>query len=162
MFKNRPNQCVYISRSVAVVGAVFLLCKDKMYILITRRAEHMPDEPNRWCLPCGYLDWDETIYEATIREIYEETHLDLNLAYKMHAYPEIHIDSTCRNEKQNVSVVSAFLIESDEFPDLELTNETNAVAWCATENVHDKNLTFGHQEVVVRASIEVLSKMHLD
>lgn len=158
MFNNRPNKCVWLSRSVAVVGAVILLCKGKYYVLITRRSENMPDEPNRWCLPCGYLDWDETTYEATIREIYEESHLNLNLAYKMHAYPNLHIDSSCKNEKQNVSIISAFLIESDEFPDVEVTEETNDVAWCDYTSVYDRNLAFRHWEVVQLAITKAMEQ----
>lgn len=169
MFKNRPNKCihteegdVWVSRSVAVVGAVFLLHQSKLYVLITRRAEHMPDEPNRWCLPCGYLDWDETTYEATVREIYEESCLNLNLGYKFHAYPDLYIDSSNRSAKQNVSMVTGFLIESDEFPDIDVTEETNDVAWCDVESVGDKNLTFGHHDVIRFVQREIARSIHLE
>lgn len=133
----------FMSRSVAIVGGVTLLCKGKLYMLITKRAEHMRDAPGRWCLPCGYLDWDENIYEATIREIYEETHLDLRLDYKMFSYQNLYVDSSPFSNRQNVTILNGFLIVSEEFPDVKITEETSDVAWCDASCLLDKNLAFG-------------------
>ena len=86
-FNNTPNtlhtiegRMVPESRSVAVVGVIvaidkhtslsYLGCKD-IYVLAEKRSRNM-DSPGKWCLPCGYLDWDETGPEALIREVYEE------------------------------------------------------------------------------------------
>lgn len=34
-------------------------------------------EPNTWCLPGGKQEYNETIYECAIREVKEETNLDI-------------------------------------------------------------------------------------
>lgn len=169
MFKNRPNISIkvdgkefWISRSVAVIGVVVLLCKEKLFVLITRRAETMTDEPNRWCLPCGYLDWDENIYGATIREIYEETGLNLHLPYRMHAYPELYIDSSPVSNRQNISIANGFLIETDEFPELTVTEETNDVAWCDAAHLKDKNLAFNHWSLTELAIDKVMQQLTKD
>ena len=68
----------WISRSIAVAVAVYTIDEDGNYhILIEKRGEGCPDFVGCWCLPCGYVDWDETLEEAVIREVFEETGLDL-------------------------------------------------------------------------------------
>ena len=36
------------------------------------------DNPGKQCVICGYIDWDETGFDAIRRETYEETGIDLN------------------------------------------------------------------------------------
>ena len=46
---------------------------DASRILLGRR-------PNgRWCIPCGHVEWDESIEEAAVREFREETGLQVRL-----------------------------------------------------------------------------------
>ena len=68
----------WISRSIAVV--VFLFANDikgKKYILAEKRGLGTPDPEyiGKYCVPCGYLDYDETIVQAAQRELMEETGL---------------------------------------------------------------------------------------
>ena len=65
---------VWKSRSVTVC-AVLMTVDD--YILVTKRSDKMPVEPSKWCLPCGFLDWDESIHQGLIREMHEEVGLDI-------------------------------------------------------------------------------------
>lgn len=46
-------------------------------ILLTRRAH----DPGRglWGLPAGYMEWDERVEDATVREVREESGLDVRL-----------------------------------------------------------------------------------
>ena len=64
----------WISRSTAVVGLVFTN-DEGLKILAGKRGKACPDEVGKWCLPCGYVDYDETVKDACIREIKEETNL---------------------------------------------------------------------------------------
>jgi 8-oxo-dGTP pyrophosphatase MutT (NUDIX family) len=54
-----------------------------MYVLSTKRSSNMIDEPYKMCVPCGYLDWDESGPEAALRELQEETKIDIG---KVEAY----------------------------------------------------------------------------
>ncbi len=72
------HQDFFVGRATAVVGVVFALdAEGYIHVLITRRSDKMRDEPGKYGVPCGYADWDETLYEAVVREIYEETSLYL-------------------------------------------------------------------------------------
>lgn len=86
-FKNKPNECVktedgrtiWLSRSCAV--AVHIVALDKHFgsphVLMVKRGPACPDFVDFWCLPCGYMDYDETSGEAARREAWEETGVDL-------------------------------------------------------------------------------------
>ena len=95
-FKNKDNECVetadgrtvYLSRSVAAavhIGIKNIETGNKRYVVL-RRGEDMTHE-DKLCFPCGYVDWNETVLEAAIREVYEETSInilntaDLKLSY---------------------------------------------------------------------------------
>ena len=32
-----------------------------------------------WCIPCGHVEWDESVEEATVREVAEETGLSIEI-----------------------------------------------------------------------------------
>lgn len=71
----------WISRSVAVIVIVFAYdLKGKQYVLTVRRGKGTPDPEyvGATCLPCGYLDFDETTQEAAARELFEETGIKVN------------------------------------------------------------------------------------
>ena len=42
-------------------------------LLLTRRAMSLKIFPNAWVMPGGHVDLGESLEEAVIREIYEET-----------------------------------------------------------------------------------------
>lgn len=83
-FMNRENEkatladgrIVFLSRSTAVVVCVVCVVDGVPHVLMGERGEAV-DHSGKWCMPCGYLDWDETLDEAVVREVFEETGLDL-------------------------------------------------------------------------------------
>ena len=63
---------IWESRSVAISATIFAIYNDNIYALVEKRSSIM-DRPYEWCLPCGYLDYNESGWDAIIREVYEET-----------------------------------------------------------------------------------------
>lgn len=90
---------VWISRSVAVCVILLIRTQTDTYVVLTKRGTGCPDEVGKWCLPCGYLDYDETLKEAASREVYEETGIRV--------HPDnlqlFNIDSNPNSNKQNVT-----------------------------------------------------------
>jgi 8-oxo-dGTP pyrophosphatase MutT (NUDIX family) len=183
-FKNKPNdhliygfdsqstglkikQDYWISRSVAIDGIVFALLPSGVYVLIIKRSDKMRDEVGKYCIPCGYLDWDETGYEAMIREVYEETSLYLPdyekfLIFDNDKNPFIIRDDPKLN-RQNVSLIYLsvydFTSESnvDKFP-LEVENftcrEVSFVKWLPLsdfDKLHSMYWAFNHDEMIRKA-----------
>lgn len=115
-FKNRENErialpdgrIIFLSRSVAVVGCVLCVQNDETYVLMVERGSKV-DNSGKWCMPCGYLDWDETLDAAVKREIWEETGLDIDEFLSKHKVIYSHIEnpyyvsSSPKSNRQNVS-----------------------------------------------------------
>jgi len=66
------NKVVWQSRSVAVCA---LIITEDVKCLVAQRSDKV-DHPNKWALPCGYIDWNESIHQALIRELWEELGLN--------------------------------------------------------------------------------------
>jgi 8-oxo-dGTP pyrophosphatase MutT (NUDIX family) len=161
-FKNKPNHCistengqVWVSRSVAVVVTTLLRCNDELYALMIKRGESV-HASGKWCMPCGYLDWDETASECAVREIWEESGLDvlglskseiehngLHNVWDLNTNPDL-------NDSQDVALHYSIIISSDNFPKLSdenaEENEVVGLAWVKLSELGEYNLAFRHDE----------------
>ncbi|MFX4261026.1 NUDIX domain-containing protein [Pelotomaculum propionicicum] len=68
--------CKYIFYENPVVGvAVIVLNKDGQILLGRRNGSYS----GLWCIPCGYVEYDEDVFDAAAREFKEETNLDVKI-----------------------------------------------------------------------------------
>lgn len=127
------NVDYFISRAIAVVGIVFVIpLIGDIHILITKRSSKMYDEAGKFNMPCGYLDWNETIYEAMVREVYEETSLYLpdyeDLLVLDNKQPIYIKDDPTKDKRQNVSFLYLSVLDFSKtinrFP-IEIENYTD-------------------------------------
>ena len=68
----------WVARNMATLVIIFAINKDnQIHVLANKRGPNTPDPEFRgcWCMPCGYLDYNETLKEAAARETFEETGL---------------------------------------------------------------------------------------
>jgi 8-oxo-dGTP pyrophosphatase MutT (NUDIX family) len=93
-------------------GGIMIKCKNK--VLLCKRREDMPDTalPEYWSVPAGYVEADEGIKEAAIRETYEETKIKLEpnnvkflSAYPAHGGIGIFYDYVCEIEEELEPVI---------------------------------------------------------
>ena len=61
-------------------SGVLIKCKNK--VLLCKRREDVPDTalPDYWSVPAGYVEPEEEIKQAAIRETLEETKIELDVA----------------------------------------------------------------------------------
>ena len=158
----------WISRAIAVVGIVFVMVENTMKILITKRSDKMMDEAGKYGLPCGYLDWDETAFDAMVREIYEETSLYLPyyenyLFSNNNKQPFTFHDRPDRDKRQNVSLIYLSVYNMNARPDLfpvdilkYKDHETAEVQWMDIQdfyNIYEAEYqwAFKHNETINEA-----------
>ena len=125
MIKGENGEELWISRSVVVICVVARITDDnKIEILVEKRGP-LVSATGRWCFPCGYLDYDEDLTDAVIREVQEETgytleRKDVNF---------IDINSKPEGKKQNVGI-RHIANDKKQISDFELdTNEVTELKW---------------------------------
>jgi len=170
--ENNPHKTlegkeVWDSRSVALVGMIIALHEGEQYVILGKRGAGSPNEVGRWCMPCGYLDKDETCEEGVVREIWEES--GLNVYKTMEQYEVLHdqmhfpwkINSVPDTELQNVSMHYAlyFSTKANLYRDTatlpELTFENNAVKdeveeirWVKVKDIWEYDICFSHDSTI--------------
>jgi len=85
---SRP-QCVDCKRIFyqnPAVGVAAIIIRDKKILLGRRNASYR----DMWCIPCGYVEYYEDAREALIREIKEETNLDIKLGVVFDIHSNFH------------------------------------------------------------------------
>ena len=70
----------WVSRSMATMCVVVGRAPKTgtIRVLVERRGPGCPDNVGKLVVPCGYLDFGETLKESAAREVYEETGLKIN------------------------------------------------------------------------------------
>ena len=128
MIKGENGEELWISRSVVVICVVARITDDnKIEILVEKRGP-LVSATGRWCFPCGYLDYDEDLTDAVIREVQEETGYTL----ERKDVKFIDINSKPEGKKQNVGIRHIAFIDNDkkQISDFELdTNEVTELKW---------------------------------
>lgn len=122
MFVNKENRLlnldgeeIWHSRSCCTSIMVFCRKDDKTLVLMNKRGSEMTN-PYKWCLPCGYMDWDENGFNAARRELWEECGVFI---------PEIkgkspwYVDTEPNGKLQNITLHYDYEIDSI----VETTNE---------------------------------------
>ena len=68
--------CGFVQYLNPAPGAGCILVRDEKVCLVRRRFE-----PKRgmWCLPTGFMEWDEDVRDTAVREVREETGLEVEL-----------------------------------------------------------------------------------
>lgn len=166
-FPSTPNRCVivdgeeiWISRSVTVLAILVVICAGKAYVPLNKRGPDLPSEVGKWGLAGGYLDYDETIGGALMREVWEELGLDLEELQAHHRLvgsldqPSLVFSEPQRS--QNVTMhypLMVFLNEGAELPVLNpqvSKGEVTDVDWFPLEIVLEMELAFRHQDSLRR------------
>lgn len=69
--------CASILYENPIVGMAAIIFDDHKHLLLGKRKSGTYQ--GLWCIPCGYLEYDEDIHTGVKREIKEETNLDIEI-----------------------------------------------------------------------------------
>ncbi len=85
--------CGYVRYRNPIVGVAIVIRDSAGRVLMGRRAKGV--YAGLWCIPCGYVEWDEDVRAAATREFYEETGL------KVTTDEVVAVHSNFHNPKQH-------------------------------------------------------------
>ena len=128
MIKGENGEELWISRSVVVICVVARITDENKIEILAEKRGPLVSATGQWCFPCGYLDYDEDLTDAVIREVQEETgytleRKDVNF---------IDINSKPDGKKQNVIIRHIAFIDNhkNQISDFKLdTNEVTELKW---------------------------------
>ena len=145
----------WISRSIAAV--VCIIAKDKSgdeYVLAVQRGKGTPDPEyvGKYCMPCGYLDYDETIAQAAQREVKEETGLTFPVAdFKLVTINDNPFDDKRQNVTFRYLVKSNILVNELELMFTTKNSEKDEVSgirFIKLSNIELYEWAFNHETLI--------------
>jgi len=109
--------CSYRFYENPVVGVAGILLNQRGQILLGRRCRG--DYVGCWCIPCGYVEYHEDVYEAVRREFKEESNLDVEVL------EPFSVQSNFHNPGQHsvgiwfmVRITSGYMLAGDDLDQL--------------------------------------------
>lgn len=154
--KDEYGKTHWISRSVVTI--CFVVCGDKF--LVVKRGPYVT-QTGKWCLPCGYLDWNETIEEGAIREVYEESGLDLRNYVDVSGMKPFKVTSNPKSSKmQNICFEFMVDLGDIDLPPTSIVdpNETLDVKWIRVQDINLYDFAFNHDKMIIEQFKEIYEK----
>jgi 8-oxo-dGTP diphosphatase len=126
--------------SLTVDPVIFTLREERLHVLLVRRAE----DPfsGMWALPGGFVQGNESLEQAALRELEEETGLKQAYLEQLYTYGEPE-----RDPRGRVVTVAYFaLIPSDAPIRIEGGSDASQARWRAVDDLPP--LAFDHAQIV--------------
>lgn len=146
------GKIIWYSRSVA--AALFVFAKDEhdnLYVLANKRGIGTPDFQGYWNCVCGYLDYNESAEQASIRECMEETGINVPID-KLRL---VGVESSPSANRQNITIRYMALMDEVLSKDSSLMkfdlsnneeNEVEEVRWINVDDIELYDWAFNHNE----------------
>ena len=126
-------------RAALTVDAIVVAKNNKQkYILLIERGRG--PFKSKWALPGGFIEMDETLEQACICELHEETGLQVNKMEQFRTYDALNRDPRHRT----ISVV--FSVELDELRAVTGSDDASQAKWFAVNDLPE--LAFDHQQIL--------------
>ncbi len=130
----RPN--------LAVDCVVFGLDEEDLKILLIQRA--IPPFEGRWALPGGFVQIDETLEEAALRELREETGMQDLFLEQLYTFGAVG-----RDPRERVVSVAYYALVNLGDHEIEAATDARNAAWFSVDDL--PQLAFDHTEIVQTA-----------
>ena len=145
--------CIFVTADMIVTCAVK---KFTPTILLVKRKDN-----GKWALPGGYVEYDETFWQTAVRELKEETALDVSKCRPVSlpgTMSGTYYDYPYRSTKGNRRITVAFYIRLGflkKLPKVKAGDDAKAVKWIETrkiEKMKREEFHDDHWDIIVSRS----------
>ena len=128
------------------IGCSAIIFDDtRQKILLTRRSDN-----GRWCLPGGHMEAGESAAEACIREVEEETGLQVRIHRLLGVYSSPHMLLTYADGNQYQIVALSFEAEIEDGT-LTLSDETTDAGYFTPAEIEEMDVMEHHRQRIADA-----------
>lgn len=127
---------------VAADAVVFGYDKTGLYVVLIERKH--PDRGMSWALPGGFVEDDEDLETAAIRELEEETGVKVKFMKQFHTFGAVKRDS-----RKRVIAVAHYILIKKGGVNPRGTDDARTAQWVAIDKV--PKLAFDHDEMLEMA-----------
>lgn len=121
---------------------VFRKTSDGLKFLILKRSNYTTVYPGIWQIVTGRLEANETAAKCAIREIREETGIEIK---RFFAFPKVSQFYTLHNDY--INLVPMFIAETDD-ENVQISNEHTEFQWLNFEDAHNKLFLITQREML--------------
>ena len=122
------------------VAACYLEIDNKL-LLLQRAFGKL--EPEKWTVPAGKLEGNETPENAAKRELFEETGISLKSSSQIQ-----HLNSLYIRKPEIDYVYHLFKVPLDQIPDVHLSDEHQSYKWVTSKDLEEMPLMDGAKETL--------------
>ncbi|MHA1830794.1 MAG: NUDIX domain-containing protein [Candidatus Helarchaeota archaeon] len=132
---------VEISKKFRRTVDAIILDKDKEHIVLVKRK--YPPYAGYYAFPGGFIEKGETPRQAVIREVKEETGLDVIIKRKVGLYDRIG-----RDPRGAVATTAFLCIVKGDFSNLKCSDESTRVEILPLKEIENTDLAFDHEDIL--------------
>ena len=140
----------YPRAALTVDCVVFGLDEDDLKVMLIQRG--LPPFEGRWALPGGFVRLDETLENAALRELSEETGLE-----KVYLEQLCTIGDIDRDPRERVVTVAYYALVKLSDHRVQAATDARAAAWFAIDDL--PSLAFDHDNILAMAHERLRSKV---
>ncbi|HEY57930.1 MAG TPA: NUDIX hydrolase [Anaerolineae bacterium] len=139
----KPYRYPYPRPMVTVDVVVFTVREERLQVLLVQRKR--PPFAGQWALPGGFIGMDESLEEAALRELAEETGVTQAYLEQLYTYGDPHRDPRGRA----ITVAYFALIPAGRPIGAEGGDDASQARWFPTDDLPP--LAFDHAEIIAYA-----------
>ncbi|WP_264553090.1 NUDIX hydrolase [Flavobacterium sp. N2038] len=136
---------------IAVDAIVFGYKNNGLYALLIEQKFGSADK--YWALPGGLVQNDESLSDAVIRELHEETNVQLTFMEQLYTFG----DNIYRDSRNRVISVAYYALVDASNLEIKADTDAERVQWCKIDEI--PTLAFDHNLILEKAISRLKSKL---
>ena len=136
---------------IAVDAIVFGYKNNDLYVLLIE--QQFGTSEKYWALPGGLVQNSESLSDAVIRELHEETNVQLTFMEQLYTFG----DDIYRDSRNRVISVAYYALVDASNLDIKASTDAERVQWCKIDEI--PSLAFDHNLILEKAISRLKSKL---